>query len=39
VDFVVLPTSDHWIGAGTEANRVAMLRAMDAWLEKYDPPN
>jgi dienelactone hydrolase len=39
VDFVVLPTSDHWIGAGSEANRVAMLKAMDAWLEKYDPPN
>jgi dienelactone hydrolase len=38
VELTVLPTSDHWIGNGTEANRVAMLKAMVGWLEKYDPP-
>jgi dienelactone hydrolase len=38
VELDVLPTSDHWIGNGSEQNRVAMLKAMVDWLEKYDPP-
>jgi dienelactone hydrolase len=38
VQLDVLPTSDHWIGNGSEQNRTAMLKAMVAWLETYDPP-
>jgi dipeptidyl aminopeptidase/acylaminoacyl peptidase len=38
VDVLILPTSDHWIGNGSEANRAAMLKAMIAWIEKYNPP-
>jgi len=37
VELVVLPTSDHWIGNGTAANRTAMLQATLRWLEKYNP--
>ncbi|HEY5106000.1 MAG TPA: alpha/beta fold hydrolase [Caulobacteraceae bacterium] len=39
VDLVVLPTSDHWIGNGSQANRTAMLTASVDWLEKYNPSN
>ncbi len=38
VEFLVLPTSDHWIGNGSQVNRQAMLGAMVAFLEKYNPP-
>jgi dienelactone hydrolase len=39
VELLVLPTSDHWIGSGDEANTTTMLKAMVAFLEKYNPPD
>ena len=37
VQVLILPTSDHWIGAGSQTNRQAMLTAMVGFLEKYNP--
>ncbi len=38
VELVVLPTSDHWVLSGSQANSQAMLTAMVGFLEKYNPP-
>jgi len=37
VEMVVMDKEDHWLSR--EATRIQMLKAADAFVEKYDPPS